>query len=124
MSEYSRWRPSTGGYDYFQDATVLNLNDDLPVPVLPPGTKLGVPSIEAGRMPKGTDQAIGSGEVAVGLLMPLDPAVLVKRNRSLGTDKNWFGSDTGRVPPIAYAALGLFAGYYAYKYATKRRRAA
>jgi len=80
---YSRWRPDDGGYDYFVTSDAPNINDDLPSPALPVATKIGVPSIEAGRLiPQGASPA-GHGELAVGVVAPVDPSRIVRRVRSL-----------------------------------------
>lgn len=66
---YSRWDPALGMYDYF-DAPwqTPGINDDLPIPNLPPATEIGVPSTECGRpLPAGAEH-VGTGEWAVGLL--------------------------------------------------------
>jgi len=81
---YSRWRPDTGGYDYFQDELTHNLNDDLPEPQLHAASQIGVPSIEAGRaIPRGAEW-VGEGPTAVGLVAPVDSRSLVRRTRALG----------------------------------------
>jgi hypothetical protein len=80
---YSRWRPDTGGYDYLETSGTQNINDDLPTPDLPAASKIGIPSIEAGRpIPSGA-RIVGEGDIAVGLVAPVDEARLVRRTRSL-----------------------------------------
>jgi len=109
---YSRWRPDTGGYDYLQAAGTQNINDDLPTPELVPATKIGVPSIEAGRPAPSDAVTVGSGDVAVGVLTPVDDSRIVRRTRSLA------GIDGTSVPAVAWVAAG-FAGaallWYVYK---------
>jgi len=85
MSEtiYSRWRPDSGGYDYFVAPGSVNINDDLPTPELDPATKIGVPSIEAGRPVPSGARAAGSGDEAIGLVAPVDERRIVRRVRSL-----------------------------------------
>lgn len=68
---YSRWRPDTGGYDYFESTERVGLGDDLAVPNLPMGTAIGVASTDIGRKPTGQLTPRGSGQVAVGGVMPL-----------------------------------------------------
>jgi hypothetical protein len=80
---YSRWKPDTGGYEYLEAPGSHNINDDLPTPELRPASKIGVPSIEAGRpVPPGAE-VVGEGDVAVGIVAPVDPARIVRRTRSL-----------------------------------------
>lgn len=68
---YSRWRPDTGGYDYFESGERFGLGDDLPTPKLPGGSSIGVSSITAGRLPKnGVLTPVGSGKNARGMIMP------------------------------------------------------
>lgn len=113
MSEivYSRWRPDDGSYDYFVANLVQNINDDLPAPELEPATKIGVPSIEAGRpIPSGARKA-GSGDEAVGLIAPVDGSRIVRRSRSLGS----FSFQEG--PPTwvwAVVGVGLFGSIFFY----------
>jgi hypothetical protein len=73
---YSRFDPVEGHYDYFDAGGPLAaLNDDLPVPKLPPpvagkGGSIGVPSVECGRpLPSGAVH-IGSGLFAEGHITP------------------------------------------------------
>ena len=68
---YSRWRPDTGGYDYFQGSERFGLGDDLPVPKLPGGTEIGVASTDIGRRPGAALQPMGSGPTARGSILPL-----------------------------------------------------
>lgn len=68
---YSRWKPDTGGFDYFEASERYGMGDDLPVPKLSGGSSIGVTSIGAGRLPKkGELRFIGSGQVARGSIMP------------------------------------------------------
>lgn len=73
---YSRWRPDTGGYDYFASAERRGLGDDLPVPKLPAGTAIGVASTDIGRPPPPGMKHVGSGPVARGSVMPMSRAGL------------------------------------------------
>jgi hypothetical protein len=86
---YSVWRPDQGGFDYYEAPEAYNINDDLPTPDLVEASKIGVPSIEAGRpVPPGAVKA-GSGAVARGLIAPVDASRIVRRTRPLalaGTD--------------------------------------
>ena len=67
---YSRWDPSSGDYDYFEAPERPGINDDLPIPDLPTGTDIGVPSVECGRpLPPGASH-VGTGDAAVGLITP------------------------------------------------------
>jgi hypothetical protein len=70
MVTYSRWNPSSGLYDYYEANQSPGMNDDLPVPSMPPAAEIGVPSTECGRpMPAGA-RAAGSGDVPIGLITP------------------------------------------------------
>jgi len=84
-TRYSRWDPATGAWSYFDAAEPSpNLNDDLPTPDLVPASRIGVPSIEAGRpIPFGATYA-GDGEFAQGLVAPVDSTRLVARTGPLG----------------------------------------
>lgn len=79
---YSRWRPDTGGYDYFQAAERRGLGDDLPTPRLKSG-KLGVASTSAGRPIPAGARRIGSGPIAKGVIAPLDTRGLAMAGLSL-----------------------------------------
>jgi hypothetical protein len=109
---YSRWKPDTGGFEYLQAPGSYNLNDDLPAPELRPATKIGVPSIEAGRpIPPGA-QVVGEGAVAVGVIAPVEASRLVRRTRSLaGID----GSPSPTTLWIIAGAAGLALLWYVRK---------
>ena len=80
---YSVWRPDQGGFEYYEAPEAYNINDDLPTPDLVLATKIGVPSIEAGRpVPSGSRRA-GVGKPARGLIAPVDSSRIVRRVRSL-----------------------------------------
>jgi hypothetical protein len=104
MSEmiYSRWRPDEGGYDYFAVDLTQNINDDLPAPELESATKIGVPSIEAGRPIPAGARKVGSGDEALGLMAPVDANRIVRRTRSLGALTLPEG-----VSPWLFAAAGV-----------------
>jgi len=68
---YSRWRPETGGYDYFEAGPGIPLGNDLPKPSLGIGSSIGVASVDIGRkMPLGAKH-VGSGPVAKGMVTPV-----------------------------------------------------
>lgn len=100
---YSRWNPSKGGYNYFNAKEKdIPLANDLPVPVLPRGTDIGVASVEAGRpIPSGAQPA-GSGEVAVGLIAPIARTALQ-------------GFATSIPSNYIYMAAGVFLGWLVFK---------
>lgn len=103
---YSKWKPSTGGYDYFQapDADIP-LGDDLPIPSLPSSGPIGIASTDAGRpLPAGA-RLIGSGPQARGLITPLGV-------------RGGLGALTEIVPGTYWAmAAGVFLGWLVF---TKR----
>jgi len=79
---YSRWRPEGGGYDYFEDASLPNLNDDLPNPdKVRMAGEIGVPSVECGRSIPESASWAGEGEVARGVIAPIDPSRIMVRSR-------------------------------------------
>lgn len=68
---YSCFDPQTGHYRYFEDSLLAPVNGDLPVPnyLKSRSTKLGVPSLEAGRpLPRGAKR-VGSGLAARGMVV-------------------------------------------------------
>lgn len=72
---YSRWRPD-GGYDYFESNGMVPLGDDLPDPVLPPATQLGVPSNEVGHKLPALARRVGQGDLPQGIVVPMDTSRL------------------------------------------------
>lgn len=58
---YSCFDPVSGLYDYFENSQMLPINADMPVPVLPKATQLGVASIEAGRPLPSDARRVGRG---------------------------------------------------------------
>jgi hypothetical protein len=100
---YSKWKPSKGGYDYFKaNDKDVPLGDDLPTPVLPAGTAIGVASTEAGRAIPSGAKHVGSGEQAIGLISPIEKSVL---------------GSIGAVMPhhYCYMAAGVFLGWLVFK---------
>ncbi len=93
---YSRWRPDTGGYDYFSTPARLGLGDDPPIPSLPRGTDIGVASTDIGRSAPGGMTHIGTGPTARGSILPLS------RDGLSGV-----ADIIGRVSP--WVAFGIFA---------------
>lgn len=84
VTRYSRWDPATGGWSYYDAPEPLpNLNDDLPTPQLPPASAIGVPSIEAGRPIPPSAAYVGQGDVAQGLIAPVERSRLVARTGPL-----------------------------------------
>lgn len=69
---FSRWRPDSGGYDYFDSpSTRYGLGNDLPVPRLSQPTALGACSTDIGRAIPSDAVAIGSGPIARGMVAPM-----------------------------------------------------
>ena len=68
---YSCFDPQTGSYKYFEDSLQAPVNGDLPVPsyLKSRSTKLGVPSLEAGRPLPSNAKAVGRGHSARGMLV-------------------------------------------------------
>jgi len=97
---YSRWRPDTGGYDYFQSAERRGLGDDLPVPKLYGGTAIGVASTDIGRPAPGALRPAGSGPVAKGSILPLSRQGL--------SSIDWMGSGGVVAGVLFFGALAAF----------------
>lgn len=114
---YSRWDPATGQFDYFESTERFGLNDDLPIPKMPPPTKLGVPSVECGRPMPRDARRVGSGVLAQGSVVP--PAA-VQLAASIGSLGQWMGN------PWVMLAAGVAAGVAvtSYYYDSHRRRRA
>lgn len=92
---YSRWRPDSGRYDYYQAPERRGLGDDLPTPRLPIGTAIGVPSTEAGRaVPLGA-KLVGSGALAKGSIAPMSRAGLAGVAGMLDLMPTWMWVATG-----------------------------
>lgn len=68
--KFSRWRPSKGGYDVFEDSGELDLGNDMPTPMLASASPIGISSVEIGRKPVGTTRAVGTSNLPVGSIMP------------------------------------------------------
>lgn len=93
---YSTWKPSKGGYDYFDGKDKdIPMANDLPVPNIPSGTSIGTASIECGRPKPAGAKYIGSGELAKGMITP------VSSSGPLGVIT---GSFSG---PLMWVAAGL-----------------
>lgn len=70
---FSRWRPDTGGYDYFDSpSTRYGLGDDLPVPRLDVVAGIGAASTDIGRAIPGDAKLIGSGPLPRGMVSPMN----------------------------------------------------
>lgn len=98
MIVYSRWDPSGGYYDYFEADQSPGINDDLPIPNLPPATELGVPSTECGRpLPAGAVH-VGSGLWAEGLMaVPAGVEQLGQSSTLAGASTSWLILGAGAV---------------------------
>lgn len=97
---YSRWRPDQGGYDYFESAERRGLGNDMPIPRLLGGTRLGVPSTEIGRKPPGSVRYVGRGPLARGAIMPMEKLGL---SGALGL--------VAQVPSWVLLAVGVTVGW-------------
>lgn len=107
---YSRWRPDTGGYDYFQASERRALGDDLPVPRYGfSSSAIGTSSVSIGRVPSGMLKRSGSGEQALGMVMP------VSRHGLSGVPV------MDRLGFAAFTTLSFIAGVLIGGYLTRRR---
>lgn len=101
MITYSRWEPSGGYYDYFEVDQRPGINDDLPIPKLPPATEIGVPSTECGRpIPSGA-RHVGEGELPMGLMAT--PASVER----IGSSEAFSGMTWLAILGIGAAGVGL-----------------
>jgi len=103
---FSRWRPDTGGYDYFDSpSTRYGLGDDLPVPRLQNTTSLGVASTDIGREIPSDATLIGTGPLARGMVAPMNKSGLTGLGLDL-TTSGWkfFGA------VLAGVGLGFLLG--------------
>jgi len=73
---YSRWRPDTGGYDYFETRERFALADDLPTPSMFRSSDIGVSSLACGRKIPSVARPVGSGPSAKGVIAPVSRAGL------------------------------------------------
>lgn len=100
---FSRWRPDTGGYDYFDSpSTRIGLGDDLPVPRLSPIHALGVCSTDIGRPLPSDATPVGSGALAKGMVAPMG-----KVGGTLGSALGVFTNAPAAVWILVAAAVGL-----------------
>lgn len=102
---YSRWRPDTGGYDYFETPERFALADDLPTPSLFKGSDIGVSSLACGRKIPNGAIAVGSGPTAKGVIAPVSRAGLS------GAVAGVFGSGSMWLWAVAGAAVGSVAAF-------------
>ena len=69
---YSVWQPDTGTYEYWSAPNRVGLGDDLPTPVLPTINGIAASSTLAGRpIPAGAVR-VGSGQVPIGAIAPMN----------------------------------------------------
>lgn len=103
---FSRWRPDTGGYDYYDSpSTRYGLGDDLPVPNLPKTTELGTASTDVGR-PLPLDAVhVGSGPLARGMIAPMSTAGLSGLGLDLSNPQLQLG-----LAVVAALGVGYFVG--------------
>ena len=96
---YSRWRPDTGGYDYYAAAERRGLGDDLPVPRRGFSTNpIGTASVTLGRTPPGRTKKVGMGSEARGMILPASSAGLAALPL------------TDRLGPLVIGTLAFFGG--------------
>ncbi len=101
---FSRWRPDTGGYDYFDSpSTRFGLGDDLPVPRLPKVHALGACSTDIGRALPIDAQKVGSGPIARGMVAPM--------GRVGGSLLSGIDFADGGIKVALFALLALGAGF-------------
>jgi hypothetical protein len=69
--KYSKWKPSVGGYDVFEErgGQSVDLGNDLPVPNLTGGSPIGVSSVEAGRRATGRLVKVGTSPMPQGMIL-------------------------------------------------------
>ena len=106
--KFSRWRPSKGGYDVFEDSNQVDLGNDMPTPSLSGGGPIGVSSVEIGRRPTGTIRAVGTSPTPVGCIMPT-------KSGQLGFIPEVPGGRDGLVMLAVGAIIGWAVNSYARK---------
>lgn len=92
---YSKWRPDTGQYDYYEAPERRGLGDDLPTPRLPLGTSVGVASNTVGRKVPLAARRAGSGELPRGSIAPTSRAGLAGVTGMLDVMPLWMWVATG-----------------------------
>ena len=104
---YSRWRPDTGGYDYFESpGTRFGLGDDLPVPRLTRVSERGACSTDVGRAIPSDARPIGSGPIARGMVAPMGRV----QGGVLGAIDFTSGVAQVVIGAVAIGAIWLFVG--------------
>jgi hypothetical protein len=102
---FSRWQPTTGGYDYYDSpSTRFGLGDDLPVPKFQTMQALGLTigcSTDIGRALPADATKVGSGPLARGMVAPMDLTSI----KGLGAID--FTSATAKVVLCVVVALGV-----------------
>ncbi len=73
---YSKWKPATGQYDYFETSEQHGIGDDLSTPRLAQFSPIGVASVDAGRRLPASARAVGSGPDAKGCVVPIARSAL------------------------------------------------
>lgn len=109
---YSRWQPDRGGYLVFEDDGRLGMGDDVPIPSLPPATRFGVPSVEAGRPVPSGAELVGESDKPHGMVAPAVQDFEPSLSGSDASVSIGFGA-------ILWTGVGLGIGWYLWK--RKRR---
>lgn len=99
---YSRFRPDSGLYDYFQSPERVGLGDDLSVPRLSSESPIGVASTDIGRSAPGPLTFLGQGHYGRGQILPL---------ARLGLS----GALLPSFPPFIWLGLGVLVGWWVAK---------
>ena len=120
---YSCFDQETGLYRYFEDASTKPVNGDLPVPswLKQRSTKLGVPSLEAGRPLPSEAKPIGRGHQARGMVvqckggtalsagsLPLDTGQYLIAGTALGVAALLWWTDQ-KVSSVTIGAVGVYS---------------
>lgn len=89
MVVLSQWQPD-GGYIYYEaDRYTTPLGDDLPDPVMPEPTQLGVPSLETGHPLPRRSRRVGEGDMPRGVIVPMDTSRLGEMLPMCGSPLLW-----------------------------------
>jgi|GEM_PF-2667205 len=118
---YSCFDQDTGTYKYFEDSKTIPVNGDLPVPNWLKGrtTKLGVPSLDAGRPLPKEAKPVGRGAQARGMVVQCNAGVGLSGGPSLDTHQLLFAGATMAVAgflwytdqKISSVTLGIVGAY-------------